>query len=232
MPDRHRNESLHQQVTRAIQELIEKGSFKPGSRLPSERALSEQLKVCRNSVREAIRALEIIGILESHHGEGNIVRCRPSDAMMHTTATKIDRESIIEILETRRAIESEAASLACVRISREQGKVLQCYVGEMMIANCDKVAMAIDAGFHREMTEYSGNRLLLSHLNSLMRNMDNIRNTTGYDIFSTYRYYDTMIEIHQDICNAIIKDLPEEATAGITEYFRMVFKAWDENKTE
>ncbi len=232
MPERHRNEPLHHQVTRAIQELIEKGSFKSGSRLPSERALSEQLQVCRNSVREAIRALEIIGVLESHHGEGNIIRCRPSDVMMHTTAAKISRESIIEILETRRAIESEAARLACVRISREQGKILQCYVGEMLIANCDKVAMAIDAGFHRKMAEYSGNRLLLSHLNALMRNMEDIRGTAGYDIFSTYRYYDTMIEIHQEISDAIIKDYPEEAAAGVTEYFRMVFKAWDENKNE
>ncbi len=229
MPERNKPQPLHFQVTKAIQELIEKGPYKPGSRLPSERALSEQLKVCRNSVREAIRALEIIGVLESHHGEGNIIRCRPSDAMVHT-AGGTTRENIIEVLETRRAIESEAARLACLRITKEQGKILRCYVEEMKIANCDAVGMAIDAGFHRKMTEFAGNRLLLSYLNSLMRNMDDIRHAENCDIFSTYHHFEDMIDIHKGICESIIKDLPLQAVAGINEYFRMVFKAWGENK--
>ena len=232
MNERHKNQPLHFQVIRALQELIEKGPYKPGSRLPSERALSEQLKVCRNSVREAIRAMEIIGILESHHGEGNIIRCRPSDAMIHTAGIGTSRENIIEILEARRAIESEAARLACLRISKEQGKILRCYVEEMKIANCDAGSMAIDAGFHRKMTEFAGNKLLLSYLNSLMRSMEDIRQAEKCDIFSTCRHRKIMIDIHSYICESIIKDLPEKAVDGINEYFRMVFKAWGENKAD
>lgn len=232
MPERHKTPPLHVQVIQAVQELIEKGPYKPGSRLPSERALSEQLKVCRNSVREAIRALEIIGVLESHHGEGNIVRCRPSDAMIHTAGIGSSRENIIEVLEARRAIESEAARLACLRISREQGNILRCYVEEMKIANCAAGGMAIDAGLHRKMTEFAGNKLLLSYLNSLMRNMDDVRQAAKHDVFNTWRHFNTMIEIHSCICESIIKNLPEKAVNGINEYFRMVFRAWGENKAD
>jgi|GEM_PF-3323687 GntR family transcriptional repressor for pyruvate dehydrogenase complex len=230
MSERRKAPPLHVKVIQSLQELIENGAYKPGSRLPSERALSERLKVCRNSVREAIRALEVIGVLESHHGEGNIIRCLPSDAIILPAGIGISRENIIEILEARRAIESEAVKLACLRISQEQGEILRCYVEEMKIANCNAGGMAIDAGFHRKMTEFSGNKLLLSYLNSLMRSMDDVRQAEQRDVFSTWKHFSALIDIHSCICESIIKNLPEKAVVGINEYFAMVFRAWSENE--
>ena len=61
---------LYQQVANAIAESIREGSYQPGHRLPSERDLAEEYKVSRPTVREAMIALEIRGLVEARHGSG------------------------------------------------------------------------------------------------------------------------------------------------------------------
>ena len=79
----HQRASVAQETVERIAEMIRDGGYSPGDRLPSERKLAEQLQVGRTSVREAIRQLETIGLLEARHGLGTFVK-DPSNEMIQT----------------------------------------------------------------------------------------------------------------------------------------------------
>ena len=67
------SKKVYEQVIEQIQESIFNGELKKGDKLPSERELSEQMRVSRTSIREALRVLETLGVVESKQGEGNFV---------------------------------------------------------------------------------------------------------------------------------------------------------------
>ncbi len=67
------NKRVYQQVAEQVQEMILSGALRPGDRLPSERVMAAEFGVSRNSVREAVRAMEILGFVESRQGGGNFI---------------------------------------------------------------------------------------------------------------------------------------------------------------
>ncbi|NLK82814.1 MAG: FadR family transcriptional regulator [Lentisphaerae bacterium] len=227
MMDSQNKSSIRLNVAQLLNKMITEGNFKPGQRLPPERKLSQLLKVGRSSIREAIRTLEIIGLLESRRGSGNIVMCRPADIM--TTPYGLSEQpadnEIMEILETRRALEFESVRLAAEKINIKQGKILQCFIGEMQIANCEAVAMAIEDGFHRQIVEFSGNRLLLSHYNKIVLMTNTIKKAEGNNIFSTYRYHKQMLKIHSELCDAIVAHQPLPAQVALESYFQILMQS-------
>ena len=212
---------LRLQVAQLLHQLIEDDSFKVGSRLPSERKLVEQFKVSRSSIREAIRALEAVGILESRRGAGNIVLSKQANVITHSHVITEETETkeILEILEMRRGLELEAVRLATERITMEQEKTLQCYIGEMRIANCEAVAQAIEAGFHQQIVEYSGNRLLQRYFASIMQM------TQGLDVFGVCSHSQLMLEVHAELCESIVERLPDAAEATLKHYFAILIDA-------
>jgi GntR family transcriptional repressor for pyruvate dehydrogenase complex len=104
---------LYQKVARALGEAIRRGDHPPGSRLPSERELAEVFGVSRPTVREAMIALEIQGFLEIRHGSGiHVTRATPK------TDGGLDLDvGPFELIEARRAVESEACALAAISIT-------------------------------------------------------------------------------------------------------------------
>ena len=69
-----KNTKVYEQVIDQIKEMINEGTLKKGDKLPSERDLAQQLNVGRTSIREAIRALEVIGLIDCKQGEGNYIK--------------------------------------------------------------------------------------------------------------------------------------------------------------
>ena len=64
---------IYEMVMEQIKDIVKKGELKSGDKLPSERDLCEKLEVSRASIREALRALQMLGLIESKHGEGNFI---------------------------------------------------------------------------------------------------------------------------------------------------------------
>lgn len=134
------NQRLYRQIADQLRALISSGEYPPGSRLPAERELAKLLGVSRASVREAMIALEVVGLVEVRVGNGVLV-CEPpvqqlSDEPVMTQATRdqwndIDPELGIEVdfsaeippfalLQARRLIEPEAAALAAANSSEQE----------------------------------------------------------------------------------------------------------------
>ncbi len=108
---------LYLQVAEQLQEQIADGTFDGGSRLPSERDLAGQFGVSRPTIREAMIALEIAGVVEVRSGSGVYVKEAPSEPR-HTI--DLEDPGPFEILEARKVIESETCALAAQRISDAQ----------------------------------------------------------------------------------------------------------------
>lgn len=101
-----------------LRALIADGILLPGDRIPSESELCDRLGVSRGSLREAIRTLQALGIVETRHGSGTYVgSLRAADVIGQLTLTVglLPLESVLELYELRRVLESHTASLASAR---------------------------------------------------------------------------------------------------------------------
>lgn len=112
------NESkVYIEIVKQLRMLISKERLKPGDKLPSERELSERLIVGRSSVREALRALELLGLIETRRGEGTFIRDFRGNQLVQLLSTFIlqDEKAINDVIETKYCIEMDCLKLAIKR---------------------------------------------------------------------------------------------------------------------
>ncbi len=166
----HKARRYHQ-VADQIQQMIAQGVLKTGDRLPAERDLAAQLGVSRSSVRDAIRTLEVTGILESHHGRGTVIRDLSTDSLVVPLASVLVRKRgmVAELLDVRRMIEPALAARAAEHASDAQIAQLQ----EILHRQRDKMrrgedTMAEDSEFHRTIALAAKNSVVLRVLDILM----------------------------------------------------------------
>src|SRR5215212_9830282 len=105
---------IYEHIVQQIRVLIEDGRWGPGTQLPPERELAERLRVSRTSVREALRVLEMQGMLETRQGGGTFVRSADTEALIAPLAAAIlqGRREMSQILEVRELLEPGIARLA------------------------------------------------------------------------------------------------------------------------
>ena len=117
---------LYRQVADSVTTSIKSGDYRPGARLPSERDLAGAFKVSRPTIREAMIALEIRGLVEARHGSGIYVTEHPPAQI---GADDLDIGAF-ELTEARRLFEGEAAALAATIITEEQLAELEAILEE------------------------------------------------------------------------------------------------------
>jgi DNA-binding FadR family transcriptional regulator len=151
---------LYLQVAEQLRGLIDSGSIEPGQRLPAERELAEKFGVSRPTIREAMIALEIAGVVEVRSGSG--VYVRESGESLLTLAPSED-PGPFEILEARKLIEGEVCALAAERITDEQLADLAGLLAAMEQENqAEEVTEEADNRFHCRIAEASGNSALVT----------------------------------------------------------------------
>src|SRR3954471_15724426 len=112
----------YEQVAEQIRRLISSGALKPGDLLPPERELAVKLGVGRSSIRDAVRTLEVMGILEPRQGHGTVVRDLSTDALVVPLASILTRkrEMVSELLDVRRMLEPALAARAAKNATAEE----------------------------------------------------------------------------------------------------------------
>src|SRR5918996_1817379 len=113
---------IYEEIVRQIKAMIAEGRLKSGDQLPPERDLAEKFLVSRTSVREALRALESVGLIDIRPGEGTFVREVSVDALVEPLALVLlaQRAMIEELFEARRLLEPAIAGLAARRASKDE----------------------------------------------------------------------------------------------------------------
>ena len=160
MSAKNDNRRLYEKVSQDLARAIAQGRYKVGQRLPSERDLALAYEVSRPTVREAIIALELDGLVEVRMGSGVYVTAKKP------RGGKAGETDIgpFELLEARRAIESEACAMAAVRIEDQQLTELANLVSEMQDENARDVVMSEDADrrFHMLIAKATQNSAMIS----------------------------------------------------------------------
>jgi GntR family transcriptional repressor for pyruvate dehydrogenase complex len=161
----------YEQVAEQIRRLISEGSLKPGDLLPPERELVAKLGVGRSSIRDAVRTLEVMGILEPRQGHGTVVRDLSADALVVPLSLVLTRkrELVTELLDVRRMIEPGLAARAAKNATAEElahmAEILERHEAKLRRS---EEAMDEDSDFHYAIALAARNSVVLRVLDVLM----------------------------------------------------------------
>jgi len=159
-----------------VKRMIASGELRAGDRLPVEKDLAAQLGVSRGSLREAVRSLATLGVLETRQGDGTYVtQLEPSSLLRHLEfwAGLQEATQSVDLLAIRRVLETESAGLAAVRLTEDEfddlEKILSDIDAGLKTGRLDPESFIdADAAFHRQIAVASGNAALAALIDSLM----------------------------------------------------------------
>ncbi len=153
-----------------IKDMIISGELSAGDRLPPEKELSEKLGLSRSSLREAVKALEIIRVLDVRRGDGTYVTSLEPQLLTEAMSFIVDLhqdESILDIFEVRRILEPAAAAMAAGRITPEQIAALRATMENIDDETSVEQLVDHDLIFHSLITAAAKNSYLASVLDAL-----------------------------------------------------------------
>ena len=165
-----RRSAVAHEAIDVIKQMIVNGELRPGQRLPAERDLAAQLGLSRPSLREAIRALIALNILESRHGEGTFVSTLEPELLSEPIdfLLRVNDDSLHALFEARRVLEAGVASLAAVRATDLELTELEDFAkrGRTKVADIDAF-IEHDIEFHARISRAARSPILASLLGSV-----------------------------------------------------------------
>ncbi|HEV2784544.1 MAG TPA: FadR/GntR family transcriptional regulator [Actinophytocola sp.] len=199
-----------------IKAMIVTGELGPGDRLPKENDLAERLGLSRNSLREAVKALSLIRVLDVRQGDGTYVTSLEPNLLLDAMSFVVDfhrDDTVLEFLEVRRILEPAATAMAAAAMSDEQIVELRQVLGALDDAPTIEALVANDLEFHRRIALGSGNTVLCSLLDGLSGPTTRARIWRG---LTQEGAVDKTREQHTAICDAIEARQPEVARSWAT----------------
>ena len=199
-----------------LKAMIMSGELEPGDRLPREADLAARLGLSRNSLREAVKALSLIHVLDVRQGDGTYVTSLDADLLLDTMSFVIDfhrDDTVLHFLEVRRILEPAATAMAAVMMTAEDVDGLLGVLAELGPEPDVEALVANDLEFHRRIAAGSGNPVLCSLIDGLSGP------TTRARIWRGITQEDAVartIEQHRAIGDAIAARQPEVARSWAT----------------
>lgn len=139
--------------------------MRPGEKLPKEADLADQLGLSRNSLREAIKALSLINVLDVRQGDGTYATSLEPSLLLEVLDFTVDfhtDDTILAFLEVRSILEAAATGMAALRMTREEKAELGAILAAVTIDSPIEEFVAADLEFHRRIALASGNSVLAS----------------------------------------------------------------------
>jgi GntR family transcriptional regulator, transcriptional repressor for pyruvate dehydrogenase complex len=170
--------SVTTQAIESIRAMIVDGRLEPGDRLPPEQELAEQLGLSRGSLREAVRALAQIKVLDVRRGDGTYVRSlQPSDLLsgMGFALELVQARGLDEVLEVRRLLFPPAAGLAAQRVTAAQLHAMHSILDELEVADESERIAELHRQFQGIVADATGNAWLSSILHTLQIEGEQVR---------------------------------------------------------
>lgn len=200
---------------------VQREALKAGDKLPSERTLAEELNVSRPSVREAMIALEVNGIVEIRPGSGVYMA---NTFEQHELCTDETLPGPFEILEARLHFESEAASLAAQRISVEEIEQLRAFQKAMqMLEDQDLGEMHnVDRQFHELIAKATRNASIIEIISWLWSLKSHSQMNKTFDTLIRNWGTTSVVSDHDKIIDALQQRNPERARAAMQQHIQHV----------
>lgn len=215
-----------------LKTMIISGQLRPGDRLPREADLATTLGLSRNSLREAVRALSLMRILDVRQGDGTYVSSLAPESLLEALTFVVEfhhDDSVLELLEVRRILEPAATSRAAARMADEEFDEL----GELLARADDHSPVQdlvdVDTEFHRRIALGSGNAMLASMIESVAGPTHRARVWRGLTQLGALT---RTLDEHQTILAALRRRDPELAAiratvhiSGVEEWLRSSLEA-------
>lgn len=153
-----------------IKGMIVSGELRPGDRLPREPDLAERLGLSRNSLREAVKALTLIRVLDVRQGDGTYVTSLAPGLLLDALSFVVDfhrDDTVLEFLEVRQILEPSATALAAHRMTDDDVNELRALLAGLGENPSIDALVANDLEFHKRIAAGSGNNVLCSLIDSL-----------------------------------------------------------------
>ena len=227
--ERMETSKAYDKVIGYIKGEIISGGLVQGQKLPPERELAQILGVGRNSVREALRALGVIGVIDSTQGAGNFVAGRFDRNLVEwmTMMYLLRQTDYRQISELRSGLELQAGSLAVARISDPAVDELARIVDELGRCHDEGRSAALDKQLHYRIAQASQNQLIMEILQALSHVMDAFIQDLRREILQALAYRDRLQAVHQNMVTALKKRDAAGLEAAYREHFGLISAALD-----
>ena len=211
----------------AITEMIASGVLAPGDRLPPEKELSESIGVSRNSLREAVKALSVLRVLNVRRGDGTYVTALTPDLLMGTLGFLMELPSGTQAAEAtvvRRLLEPEAVAMACGNISAATIDELETIMESLNEDTPVEELVTADMRFHHLINAACGNAYLTSLLDSFASTTARARIWRGlteeHSVADTLREHRQILGALREGNSALARVYAAAHIAGVEEWFQ------------
>jgi GntR family transcriptional repressor for pyruvate dehydrogenase complex len=208
---------LIDQIIEIIKGQIAEGRVKPGDTIPSERILSEMFKVSRTSVRQALKALAVLGVLEIRPGATTVLSKDVSNLLINPLKfmSVLYNVEIPEIFETRKTIEVELSKKAAVHATDEEIELMRgCLKKAENNLHNQSVFLYSEKDFHECIFDASRNRILAA----MIRSLNTLLISTRKETIRTFPDLKVSFDEHMKIFEAIVQHDPEAAGDAMMEH--------------
>ncbi len=212
---------------------IKNGMFPVGSKLPSEFELADEMGVSRPSIREALSALQAVGLITSRPGSGNYVTKVPSSDEEQEAPLLIENEAgCLEVMEARSILEPPVAAYVAQHSTTKQIEALR----EILIKMRNKAQKGdfnsyfeADKSFHHALVEAAHNHLISDALNPLVDTMDQriYREFTHHYYLKNVEDLEQVVDVHCAILDAIVKRDPKLAIIRVNDHWQKMMEIWE-----
>lgn len=217
---------IYEVVADQIQQQITSGALPPGSKLPSTRELSESYGVGRSTVREALSALKAKGLLQIRQGEGAyVINAEPATMELPGfSALTLDKQTVMEFMEARQALESANAALAAEKRTEADLLELEKIINEMQHHLDDELrGEEADFRFHLLLAQATHNSIMVKMLETISEKVeDAIRGTRRLQMYSNSSVSARMWKDHKSIFEAIKASNPTQARKSMERHLQYV----------
>ena len=214
---------VYQQIADQLCQLIEAGEFPVDSRLPSERDLAEKFRVSRPSVREALIALEVAGLVQIRMGSGVNV-CKPEHGRQRGRMPEKDFAPF-EVIQARLLIEAEIAAQAALCRSDEHVALLEQVLAQMIsLARGNRNPLDADREFHAVLARATGNQVLASMVEQMFDARMGVLFSRLSNYFDTMSTWDQAIREHRAILRAVKARDADRARLAMRHHMERAYK--------
>ncbi len=219
-----KRKSVH--VAEQIAEAIRQKAYQSGDRLPPERVIAEQMGVSRPSVREALSALQLVGVLETRPGDGTYV-VKELDRRDAAISLLEEQESPVEALEARRVLERAIVQMAATRATRQGLDAMARAVDALRLATDRRdyeAFTAANGSFHLAIVSMAGNERLDRAARPLIDVMQQqlAQEMRRKEYTHDGAFFNAMFEVHVDVYNALKDGSAARATEAMDRHFDMI----------
>ena len=203
-----------------LRDFIEQGGYSPGMVLPAERVLAEKLGVGRPAIREGIKALSILDVIESRRGAGTYIKSLEGLRVGWPASVELRSSdfTLLDLLEVRKMFEPAAARLAAIRAGESHLRRIASECSQIEDAHDWETMAKHDLALHNAIIEAAGNPVLVELNNAIARLQRKSRDVTG----ASAPNREAMLSGHRHIVDAILRGEGESAEKAMLEHLHQV----------